>query len=88
MDPKRRYFHMTAIAGAILAVILFNSFREKPIKIPKNDKHLPLLERVVLGDKPEEVEQGCVACHDPQATPLSKDHPSNKKCLVCHPVPG
>jgi hypothetical protein len=85
MKSKKPYMHFIAIIGAILAVLLFNMFREKPIRIPHNDTHRPLLERLAHGDKQEEVEKGCLDCHNPQNSALPKDHPSNKKCLVCHP---
>jgi len=88
MDNKKRFFHISAIAGAVLAVVLFNSFREKPISIPLDPNHRPLIDQLVSGEKAETVEQGCTGCHGVEATPLSKDHPSNKKCLVCHPVGG
>ncbi len=85
MKVKKPYMHLIAIIGAVLAVLLFNMFREKPIKIPRDDAHRPLLERLARGDSQEEVEKGCLDCHNPQDSPLSEDHPSNKKCLVCHP---
>ena len=34
MKVKKPYMHLIAIIGAVLAVLLFNMFREKPIKIP------------------------------------------------------
>jgi len=88
MDKKRRFFHLSAIAGAVMAVVLFSTFREKPINIPLDPNHRPLIDQVASGEKAETVERACTACHGVETAPLSKDHTSNTKCLVCHPVRG
>jgi hypothetical protein len=85
MKPKKPSWHLIAIIGAVLAVLLFNTFRAKPIKMPTDEAHRPMLEQLARGDSPESVEKGCLDCHNPQGRPLPKDHTSNNKCLVCHP---
>jgi hypothetical protein len=85
---KNRWWHFAAIFGAVLTVLLFSMFREEPIKVPHDDKHRPFVEKLVNGESPEEVEKGCPGCHNPQDMPLPAEHPSNPKCLVCHPVQG
>ncbi len=88
LNMKNPWWHLAAILGAVLAVLLFSMFREKPIKVPADDKHRPFIEKLVNGESPAEVEKGCPDCHNPQTMPLDADHPANQKCLVCHPVQG
>jgi len=84
MKPKRSDYQFIAIIGLMLAFLLFSTFKDKPTKIPLDDTHRPLLERVMQGGSRKDVEKLCLACHGPQAVPLSAKHPPKEQCLICH----
>ena len=73
-----------AIAAAVLAILVLNAFRDKPARVPADDKHKPFREALARGERREAVEKGCLACHNAGALPLSPKHPPKEQCLICH----
>jgi cytochrome c553 len=84
MKPKRRDYLFIAVTGVMVAFLLFTTFQNKPVNVPLDDTHRPLLEMVAQGGSREEAEKRCLACHGPQAVPLSAKHPPKEQCLICH----
>jgi hypothetical protein len=81
---KRRDFLFFVIVGVMLTFLLFTTFQNEPVKVPRDDTHRPLLETVAQGGSREYAEKHCLACHGPQAVPLSAKHPPKEQCLICH----
>jgi hypothetical protein len=73
-----------AVIGVVLALLLVSTGRGKPKKVPTDERHRPFLEAVARGDRREEVEKGCAACHNDRAIPLPQKHPPKEQCLICH----
>jgi hypothetical protein len=46
--------------------------------------HRPFLEAVARGESRQDVEKGCVSCHNDRAIPLPRKHPPKEQCLLCH----
>lgn len=85
MKLKRRDWFFVVILGAILTVLLLSTAREKPKKMPADERHRPFAEALAKGDDRMTVEKGCVVCHDLKAIPLPAKHPPKEQCLICHP---
>jgi hypothetical protein len=84
MMPVRRDYLFFVVVGVMLTFLLFTTFQNKPVIVPLDDTHRPLLETVAQGGSREDAEKQCLACHGPQATPLSAKHPPKEQCLICH----
>jgi len=85
MKLKSRDLFFIAIVSAVLIILLLSTAREKPKKMPADDRHRPFSEALAKGDDRATVETGCVVCHDPKAIPLPAGHPPKEQCLICHP---
>lgn len=84
MKLKSRDLVFIAILGAVLTVLLLSTGREKPKKMPADDRHRPFAEALAKGGDRATVEKGCVVCHDQKAIPLPVGHPPKEQCLICH----
>ncbi len=84
MQVTKRDWGFIVVVGAVLAALLASTGREKPKKVPLDDKHRPFLEAIVRGESRGEVEKGCAACHNARAMPLPQKHPPKEQCLICH----
>jgi hypothetical protein len=82
--PKRRDYLFIAGVGVMVAFLLFTTLDDKPVMVPLDITHRPLLEMVAQEGKREEVEKLYLVCHGPQAVPLSAEHPPKEQCLFCH----
>jgi len=83
---KRRDWQFVAIICAVLLVLLFNIFRDKPPPTPADTLHQPFLQALAQGERRDEVEQRCPDCHNRQQRPLPAQHPPKEQCLICHPA--
>jgi hypothetical protein len=85
MKVTRKDFLAIAIGVFVLAVLIIMSIGGEKAKIvPSDDKHRPSYEAMEKGADRIEVERGCITCHNPQTSPLSKKHPPKEQCLICH----
>ena len=84
MRITRRDWVFIAIVGALLALLLVNSFKDKPKSVPDDGKHRPFIEALARGEQREAVEKRCVRCHNTGALPLPSKHPPKEQCLICH----
>lgn len=73
-----------AVICAVLAILLMSTLKEKPKSVPADEKHRPFLEALAKGGHRQEVEKGCVTCHNERGIPLPRNHPPKEQCLVCH----
>lgn len=81
-----RDWFFIAILGAVLTVLLLSTAREKPKKMPADDRHRSFAEVLAKGGDRATVEKECVVCHDLKAIPLPAKHPPKGQCLICHPA--
>jgi hypothetical protein len=84
MRINRRDLGFMAIVGIIVVILMVNSGRERPGKVPSDKRHRPFLNALADGKGREEVEKGCPTCHNAGAIPLPKKHPPKEQCLLCH----
>ena len=73
-----------AIVLALLAILLVSTFRDKPKKVPADDKHRRFRDALARGEQRETLEKGCVTCHNAGSLPLPPKHPPKEQCLICH----
>lgn len=84
MQINKRDLSFMAIAGIIIGVLLINGGGERPRKVPSDANHRPFLDALAGGKGREEVERGCLSCHNTGKIPLPKKHPPKEQCLICH----
>lgn len=77
---------LALLVGVVLGLVFLTGGRPHPQGIPGDDRHRPVLEALAKGEVRLKVEKQCIACHGPQGTPLSSDHPLKEQCLLCHPA--
>ncbi|MBE0597967.1 MAG: hypothetical protein IH614_11925 [Desulfuromonadales bacterium] len=86
MNRERKLWHYYAVVGAVLLLALLTFFRQRPPMVPRDEMHRPVLERVAVRTGSQGVEEMCAECHSPQQIPLPSGHPTDGKCLTCHPA--
>ena len=79
---KRDWVTLGVIAAVIGVLIL--GARAKTKQVPRDAKHRAFFAALAQGRDRRELEKRCVACHNPQASPLPKKHPPKEQCLICH----
>jgi hypothetical protein len=84
MKVTKRDWLFVAVLAIVLGILLLNSGRGKARRVPADDRHRPLLERLTKGANREEVERACVTCHNPRGIALPANHPPKEQCLLCH----
>jgi hypothetical protein len=84
MPVHKRDVGFIAVIGVVLALLLVSTGRVKPKKVPADDRHRHFLAAMARGDRREEVEKGCAACHNDRVVPLPRKHPPKEQCLICH----
>jgi mono/diheme cytochrome c family protein len=84
MKVTKRDWLFVAVVAVVLGVLLLNGGKEKPKRVPVDDRHRPLLERLAKGAGREEVERACAVCHNARGIPLPAHHPPKEQCLLCH----
>src|SRR5664279_3223313 len=85
MKFKIRDWIFVAVIITVLGILLMSTYKEKPKKVPYDDKHQQFYEAMMnKGGDRMEVEKGCLTCHGSQNIPLSKNHPPKEQCLICH----
>ena len=80
---KKDWLFAAAIA-LVLGILLLNTGKEKAKRVPADDRHRPLLERLAKGADREEVERECAVCHNARSIALPVNHPPKEQCLLCH----
>jgi len=85
MPLKGRDLPFIAIICALLLMLLFNLFRDRPPETPGDAQHLPFFRALAQGESRSVVEKGCLDCHNRQKRPLPTQHPPKEQCLICHP---
>ena len=84
MRVAKRDWAFIAVIVVVLGIIFTSSVREKPKKVPYDEKHSPFYDALHKGGERMEVEKGCGACHGIKQIPLSRTHPPKEHCLLCH----
>jgi cell division protein FtsN len=84
MKVTKRDVLAVAVVIIVIVVFIMSAAHKKPKQVPIDDKHHAFYQSVEKGQDRVEVEKGCVICHNPQAIPLSKQHPPKEQCLICH----
>ena len=80
----KRDWLFAAVVAIVLGILLLTTGREKPKRVPADDRHRPLLERLAQGADREVVERECITCHNVGKSPLPGNHPPKEQCLLCH----
>jgi cbb3-type cytochrome oxidase cytochrome c subunit len=84
MKLGKKDLYFIAPVAVVLLVVLLTSGRDKAPSLPVDERHSGFSEKLAAGRSRVQVEEGCLACHGPQARPLSKNHPPKEQCLICH----
>ncbi len=84
MRLTKRDWLFAAGAALVLGILLVNGAKDKPKRVPADDRHRPLLERLAKGDPRDGVERECALCHNARRIPLPAHHPPKEQCLLCH----
>jgi len=84
MNLTKKDWLFAAVFAIVLALLLLSSGRSRPKRVPADDRHRPLLERLAQGTDRKAVEPECIVCHNPRNTPLPGSHPPKEQCLLCH----
>ena len=84
MQLHTRDVGFIAVVGVVLALLLVSTCRVKPKKVPADERHRTFLAAVARGERREDVEKGCTACHNDRTVPLPRKHPPKEQCLICH----
>jgi len=84
MKVTKRDLLTIAAVVLVLVVLIISTAREKAKQVPADDKHRAFYEAMEKSGDRNEVERGCVTCHNSQAIPLPKKHPPKEQCLICH----
>jgi hypothetical protein len=84
MRVAKRDWIFLAVIIAVLGVLLLSRGKEKPKKVPDDDKHAQFYKIMNKGGDRMEAEKGCTTCHASQKIPLPKGHPPKEQCLICH----
>ncbi len=84
MKVTKRDWLFAAVVAIVLGILLLNNLKEKPKRVPADDRHRSLMERLAKGAPREGVERECAACHTARNLPLPAHHPPKEQCLLCH----
>ena len=88
MKVTKQDWLFAAVIAIVLGILLLNTGKEKARRVPADDRHRPLLERLAKGAGREEVERECAACHNARNIALPENHPPKEQCLLCHARKG
>jgi hypothetical protein len=80
---KRDWLFAAAVA-IVLGILLLNTGKEKARRVPADNRHRSLLDRLVKGADRKVVERECAVCHNARSIPLPGNHPPKEQCLLCH----
>jgi hypothetical protein len=75
MKPKRRDYMIFVVVGVMLTFLLFATFMNNPVKIPRMIHTVLCWSWWRRATVRKRTEKQCLICHGPQSVPLSAKHP-------------
>ncbi len=84
MNVTRRDRLFAGVVAAVLLLLLLSTGTNKARRVPDDDRHRPLGQRLSAGSSRQVVERECPNCHSSLGTPLPRTHPPKEQCLICH----